>query len=56
MGSSGFTVGGDRTPDSLCTLLSARAALQEIREAKDIFVDFSQRKPRLTIFMRPQQL
>jgi hypothetical protein len=32
-------------------LLSASAALQEIREAKDVFVVFSQRKPHLTIFL-----
>jgi hypothetical protein len=35
-------------------LLSASAALQEIREAIGLFVVFSQRKPHLTIFMRPQ--
>ncbi len=62
MALSGFTVDVDRTPDFLWslgrppdrTLLSASAALQEIREAKDVFVAFSQRKPHLTIFTRPQ--
>jgi hypothetical protein len=35
-------------------LFSASAALQEVREAIGLFAVFCQRKPRLTIFTRPQ--
>jgi hypothetical protein len=38
--------------ESRTSLLSASAARQEIREAKGIFVVFSQRKPHLTTFTR----
>jgi hypothetical protein len=40
--------------ESRKSLLSAGAARQEIREATGIFVVFLQRKPHLTIFMRPR--
>jgi hypothetical protein len=36
--------------ESRTSLLSARAALQEIREAKALFVVFPQRKPHLATF------
>jgi hypothetical protein len=38
--------------ESRTSLLSASAALQEILVEKDVFVVFSQRKPRLAVFMR----
>jgi hypothetical protein len=40
--------------ESRPSFLSASAALQEIREAKAPFVVFSQEKPHLAIFIRPQ--
>jgi hypothetical protein len=40
--------------ESRTSLSSASAALQEIREARGLFVVFSQRKPHLAIFIRPQ--
>jgi hypothetical protein len=40
--------------ESRTSLLSTGAALQEIREAIDIFVVFLQEKPHLAIFVRPQ--
>jgi hypothetical protein len=39
--------------ESRTSLPSAGAARQEIREAKDFFVVFRQRKPRLAISKRP---
>jgi hypothetical protein len=39
--------------ESRTSLPSAGAARQEIREAKDFFVVFRQRKPRLAISVRP---
>jgi hypothetical protein len=40
--------------ESRTSLLSTSAALQEIREAIGLFVVFSQGKPRLAIFIKPQ--
>jgi hypothetical protein len=40
--------------ESRTSLLSTSAALQEIREARDLSVVFSQEKPHLGIFARPQ--
>jgi hypothetical protein len=40
--------------ESRPSLLSTSAALQEIREAKGLFVVFSQGKPHFAIFIRPQ--
>jgi hypothetical protein len=40
--------------ESRTALLSMSAALQEIREAMGVAVVFSQGKPHLTIFVRPQ--
>jgi hypothetical protein len=40
--------------ESRTSLLSTSAALQEIREATGLFGVFSQGKPHLAIFIRPQ--
>jgi hypothetical protein len=40
--------------ESRTSFLPASAALQEIREAKALFVVFFQGKPHLAIFIRPQ--
>jgi hypothetical protein len=40
--------------ESRASLLSTSAALQEIRGAIGLFVVFSQGKPHLAIFVRPQ--
>jgi hypothetical protein len=40
--------------ESRTSLLSTGAVLQEIREAKELFVVFPQGKPLLATFMRPQ--
>jgi hypothetical protein len=40
--------------ESRTSLPSASAALQEIREAKELFVVFSQGKPHLAIFIRQE--
>jgi hypothetical protein len=42
--------------ESRTSLLSASAALQEIREAEASFVVFHQRKPHLANFVRPRLL
>jgi hypothetical protein len=40
--------------ESRTSVLSTRAAQQEIREAKGLFVVFLQGKPHLAVFVRPQ--